>query len=193
MAKKLPEGKIFNDERVTAIAPTTSGLAVTTSGDQPPRTYSHVISTMPLSCLRTVDTSQCEFSWDLQTAIRSLHYSASTKVAIKFKERWWERKGQIGGVSRTDRPTRVVVYPSYGIGSGDTTMIVSYTLAQDASRFGPFSGNRDSEKALLDVILKDLADMHDIKDHNDLHNLVSDHDVWSWDTQESSAGVVQFK
>ncbi|ETW75055.1 hypothetical protein HETIRDRAFT_456507 [Heterobasidion irregulare TC 32-1] len=172
MAQKLPEGKIFNGKRVTAIAPTTSR-------DQPPRTYSHVISTISLSCLRMVDTSHCKFSWGLQTAIRSLHYATSTKVTIKFNERWWERMGQVGGVSNTDRPTRAVVYPSYGIGGTDATMIVSYTWAQDVSRFSPFSGNRDSEKAPLDVISRDLADMHGTKDHNDLRNLVSDHGAFA--------------
>ena len=123
-----------------------------------------------------VDTSQCNFSWDLQSAMRSLSYDAATKVGIKFKERWWERMGQVGGVSNTDRPTRVVVYPSYGIGGTDATMIVSYTWAQDALRFGAFSGNRDSEKVLLDVILKDLADMHDSAARA-VNELVSLHDV----------------
>ena len=177
MAQGLPRGKIVNGKRVTAIAPTSGhNLNVTISGERSPRTYSHVISTIPLSCLRMVDTSQCNFSWDLQSAMRSLRYDAATKVGIKFKERWWERMGQVGGVSNTDRPTRVVVYPSYGIGGTDATMIVSYTWAQDALRFGAFSGNRDSEKVLLDVILKDLADMHDSAARA-VNELVSLHDA----------------
>ena len=137
-----------------------------------------------------IDTSMCSLSWDLQSAIRCLSYDGSTKVGIKFKERWWEKLStpQLGGVSYTDRPTRVVVYPSYGIGGNDATILVSYSWAQDALRLGSFSGGQAKEKILLDVILKDLADMHHIFDYNYLPSLMVDYDVWSWYNYENSVG-----
>lgn len=137
MANKLPKGLLVKGKRVTAISPVFSqadapphAVSVSVQGDGP-REYAHVISTMPLSCLRAVDTSKCNLSYNMQVAMRSLHYDASVKVAIKFSKRWWEDPAlpvgpQIGGVSSTDRPTRVVVYPSYGIGKTDATMIVRY-------------------------------------------------------------------
>ncbi|OSX59667.1 hypothetical protein POSPLADRAFT_1048165 [Postia placenta MAD-698-R-SB12] len=169
MAARLQPGTILRGKRVTAIAPliestdTPTSINVTVAGGES-YTYDHVISTMPLSCLGLVDTTQCGLSWPIQMAIRALHYDASVKVAIKFSYRWWEQSPflQSGGSSSSDRPTRVVVYPSYGIGGDDGTMIVSYTWSQDALRFGALAhGNgSDAERALVDVILKDLADIH---------------------------------
>lgn len=50
------------------------------------------------------------------TAIRSLSYDSAGKVAIKFKTAWWTSEGNMnkhGGVSTTDSPIRVTVYPSW--------------------------------------------------------------------------------
>ncbi|KAH8836149.1 hypothetical protein DL96DRAFT_1454733 [Flagelloscypha sp. PMI_526] len=197
MYNQLPSGSVVNGKRVTAIAlgkpkeDGTMGVDITCAGEADPTTYSHVITTLPFGALQTVDTTDAGFSYNLQTAIRTLSYDASTKVAIKFKQRWWEtRSNQIGGVSNTDSPTRVVVYPSYGIHGNDATMIVSYTWAQDALRFG----SQDA-KILQNVILRDLADMHDIKDaegkrdYSYLPDLVMDCDAWSWYNDENSAGA----
>lgn len=201
MISKIPAKNILNGMKVTSIAPEEedAGIVLTFDGVDKPLTFSHVISTVPFSCFRNIDTSKCDLPWKLKTAIRGLHYDASTKVGIKFKSRWWENlsksqfKGfdQNGGVSTTDRPTRVVVYPSYGIGT-DTgaTMIVSYTWAQDALRFGASCRKgRDSEEHLKKVILRDLADMHGITDYNYLPNLVDDIDAWAWYNHENSAGA----
>lgn len=192
MAKKIPANKILNGKRVTALAPIqlhhkTVGVEVIVQDERLPRQYSHVITTTSLGALRMMDTTCCSFSWDLQSAIRSLTYDDSTKVGIKFKERWWEKCGQIGGISRTDRPTRVVVYPSYGIHGSDATILVSYTWAQDASRQGSFTGSKEKEALLVDVILRDLAEMHQIPYHR-LSSLVEKYDIWSWYDYENTVG-----
>lgn len=93
------------------------------------REYSHVVSTIPLSCLRTVDTEKCNLTYLQKMALRSLNYGSGVKVGIKFKTRWWKKVPEglaeggegwpkvvgEGGVSSTDRQSRVVVYPSYGV------------------------------------------------------------------------------
>jgi monoamine oxidase len=198
LSKPVQRGK-----RVTAIIPVgVPGKKVQsvklTINNKTQAEYHHVVSTIPFGCLRLVDTSQCNFSWDLQTAIRTLHYDGSTKVAIQFKSRWWEKlpAPQIGGVSSTDRPTRTVVYPSYGLHGEAATMIVSYTWAQDAFRTGAMAQGKGSaaETALLDVILKDLTDMHHIKDAHGkpdyayLRGLMKDYHVWNWYSNEFSMG-----
>ena len=138
MAGELEKGTLLKGKRVTAINPVLpkeSGKAtsvyVEVQNEVEKREYDHVISTIPLSCLRTVDMSKCNLTYKMKAAIRALRYDASVKIAIKFSKRWWEEPSllsvpQIGGVSKTDRPTRVVVYPSYGIGEKDkgATMIV---------------------------------------------------------------------
>jgi monoamine oxidase len=189
-------------KRVTAIAPvTTAGTAtsvnvtIACAGKISVRNYSHVISTMPFSCLRMVDTTQCGFDWNFQTAIRALHYDSSVKVAIKFTSRWWESsalaKGpHLGGVSSTDRPTRTVIYPSYGMGdTTGATIIVSYTWAQDALRLGALAQGQcsDAEQLMLQIIIKDLADMHQI-DYTTLWNLKESYKVHDWYADEYSVG-----
>jgi monoamine oxidase len=175
-----------NSTRATALKVTTTSKSGLIDSE-----YAHVISTMPFGCLRMVDTSALEFPWELQTALRTLHYDSAIKVAVKFKTRWWEKlpQPQVGGASRTDRPTRTVVYPSYGIGSEDATMIVSYTWAQDALRIGAYVKGHDSasEQMLLECIKRDLADMHDIKDMSILDHV--DHKIVNWYGDEYSNGV----
>lgn len=209
MALKIPSNKIVNGARVTGLWPAIElvappgppgrpippvpklvGVDVVVKGEAESRRYSHVVTTIPFGALRMVDTEYCNFSWDLQSAIRTLSYDSATKIGIKFKERWWEKltSPQLGGVSKTDRPTRVVVYPSYGIGGSDATIIVSYTWAQDAARQGSFQGNKEKEKLLIDIVLKDLADLHGIYDYTYLPSLLVDWDIWAWYNYENSVG-----
>jgi monoamine oxidase len=197
IADRMANGlNIQYGQMVTAISPQLNGTnweAVNVSiAGTATRTYDHVITTLPFSCLRTVDTSACQFDWNLQMGLRTLHYDDSVKVGIQFKYRWWEtEKNQMGGVSSTDRPTRITVYPSYGIG-GDTgaSMIVSYTWAQDAMRLGSYRQGRQSaaEKQLVQMILKDLSDMHGYTDYSHLQSLVVDWHVWNWYADPYSGG-----
>ncbi|KAG8732220.1 hypothetical protein FRC12_019387 [Ceratobasidium sp. 428] len=113
---------------------------------------------------------------------------------MRFSERWWEKREphQFGGVSSTDRPTRTVVYPSYGMNlSEGASMIVSYTWAQDAFRLGSMAQGKGSpaEKALIAGILKDLADMHKITDATYLPGLMKDYHVYNWYGHEFSMGA----
>jgi monoamine oxidase len=172
-----------------------ASLDVLVAGEDKPRSYDHVVSTLPFGCLRQVDTSQCLFSWKLQTAIRTLHYDTSVKVGIQFKKRWWEeakpKLNHKGGVSSTDRSTRTVVYPSYGIGKEGTgaTMIASYTWAQDAARMGALVQEKGSpaDQLLLDLIIGDLAVMHNL-DPAYLRSLVIDHQAFDWYNEPNAAG-----
>lgn len=97
-----------------------------------PTKYSHVVSTIPLSCLRGVNLAGCELDYGQKTALRSLKYGTGVKVGIKFKTRWWQGKSfkTQGGSSKTDRQSRVVVYPNYGVdGPADSpgVLIATYT------------------------------------------------------------------
>ncbi|RPA94806.1 hypothetical protein L873DRAFT_1792715 [Choiromyces venosus 120613-1] len=101
-------------------------------------------------------------------ALRCLEYGPAIKVGIKFKTRWWQQIpgfGMRGGVSSTDRPTRIVVYPSYGLDDPENAngvLIASYCWTQDASRLGALIKGKgtEEEKVLLDIIYKDLSEMH---------------------------------
>jgi monoamine oxidase len=125
------------------------------------RDYHHVISTLPLSIFRSLDTEECNITYKKKLAFRTLHYDHSVKIAIKFKTRWWEIINKIyGGKSSTDLPIRTIVYPSYGYDAeGGGVLIVSYTWAQDAARMGVLE--KDTQK-LKDLCLSNLAVVHKI-------------------------------
>ena len=163
-------------------------VAVTINNEQA-TVYDHVVSTLPFGSLRLVDTKGCRMPFELQQAIQSLQYGPSVKVAMRFSTRWWETlQNHKGGVSRTDRPTRIVVYPSYGINTDAATMIVSYTWTQDAQRNAAFVKGSVADNVLRDTILSDLADMHEVQ-YEWLVNQYQDHHAWSWDNSEFSVGA----
>ena len=91
--------------------------------------FTHVVSTVSFSDLGTINTDRVPMTYKQRQSIRTLNYDQAVKVAIKFKTRWWEREGlrQNGGSSYTDRQSRVVVYPSYGLDEeGPGVLIVTY-------------------------------------------------------------------
>lgn len=135
--------------RVTAVRPSSNGkhMEVKVAGDDEVRKYAQVICTVPLGCLASINMDECGLTFTQKVAIRSLSYDASTKVALRFEKRWWEtlEKPIVGGVTNTDEPVRVVVYPSYGLNCPKETpppgvMIGSYTWAQDARVSVYFAG-----------------------------------------------------
>ncbi|KDR66559.1 hypothetical protein GALMADRAFT_147787 [Galerina marginata CBS 339.88] len=184
--------KALYSHRVTSIAaseagenrPQTMKIAVAGHPEISARQYSHVISTVPLSCLRMINLDDCGLDYQQKTALRALEYTSAVKVGIKFRTRWWQHDSrfatQTGGASLTDRPSRMVVYPSYGLDDAPDApgvLIVAYVWDQDASRLGSLikskdwdarerqdhgskSSPDDSEKFLLSQIYQDLAALH---------------------------------
>ncbi|KAL2098019.1 hypothetical protein ACEWY4_007226 [Coilia grayii] len=88
-------------------------------------------------------------------ALRSVHYSSSTKVVLSFSERFWERDGIHGGRSITDRPSRFIYYPSHGFSGKGGALLASYTCSDDAALF---NGLRDDD--LMRLVLDDLVKIH---------------------------------
>jgi monoamine oxidase len=196
MANTLsPKGQPVLEKRVTRISlsPLTvmpPKILASVQGEGTPRSFNHIISTITLSALRIVDTEQCHLSYGLKTSMRMLHYGGSVKVGIQFTDRWWEPKHK-GGVSKTDRQTRIVVYPSYGIGdsASGTTMLVSYTWGQDALRQGALVKGQDPspESILRRLIIEDLSEMHGIP-YGTLAAKVKAFHQWDWYGDEFSIG-----
>lgn len=152
MREKLRKGPIRFKFCVSKVAPVRDSRGVTTSlkvtvHNQGTTDYGHVISSIPLGAVRMVDLDECNLSYALSEALRALGYGPSTKVGMRFKTRWWEKLGHVGGVSKTDRCTlwlfyqfmlshltgllsrmsRMIVYPSYGIHDpSSASMLVRY-------------------------------------------------------------------
>ncbi|PFR50342.1 flavin monoamine oxidase family protein [Bacillus cereus] len=115
------------------------------------------IVTIPFSALRFVEIQPYHlFSYYKRRAIRELNYIASTKIAIEFKSRFWERMGQFGGKSITDLPIRFTYYPSYGLHTpGPSVILASYTWADEALTWDSLP---NSER--IRYALKNLAEIY---------------------------------
>jgi len=127
-------------------------------------------------------------------ALRQLNYGPSVKVGLQFKEAWWFTKFQIvGGQSYTDRPIRTIVYPSFGdVKDGKTTtLIASYCWTEDASRLGALIDDKDGDGRLKELVLKDLADIHDVTvDY--LREQLIECKAWSWSHNPYTMGAFAF-
>lgn len=99
---------------------------------------------------------QPPLSVDKMEALRSVHYTSSTKVVLSFKQRFWETEGIRGGKSVTDRPSRFIYYPSHSFpGTAAGALLASYTCSDDSTLFQGMS-----EEELMAVVLEDLVRIH---------------------------------
>ncbi|XP_068441431.1 L-amino-acid oxidase [Clinocottus analis] len=99
---------------------------------------------------------QPPLSADKMEALRSVHYTSSTKVFLSFAERFWESEGIRGGKSITDRPSRFIVYPSHGFpGTAAGALLASYTCSDDSTLFQGMG-----EDELMATVLEDLVKVH---------------------------------
>ncbi|KAJ7804420.1 hypothetical protein B0H14DRAFT_2884116 [Mycena olivaceomarginata] len=78
-----------------------------------------------------------------EMAIRSMFIVPLYKMGMRFKRRFWESTQNaapsLGGQSTTDLPIRWIVYPSNGIESGDSGVLVIYAWMTDATSWTPLT------------------------------------------------------
>ncbi len=113
-AAKLGDRIIYGAE-VKEIRQTGDGvvIAYTRGGDSQKAKADYGVCAMPLNMVSTLQVA--DLAPDIKTAIASIPYSATGKIGLQFKRRFWEEDDQIfGGISRTDQPIAQVVYPSSG-------------------------------------------------------------------------------
>ncbi|XP_034359616.2 L-amino-acid oxidase-like [Arvicanthis niloticus] len=102
-------------------------------------------------------TFQPPLSGDKTYALRSLHYTGASKVALVCNKRFWEQDGIRGGYSITDRPSRFIHYPSHSLPDGKGVLLASFTVDDDSSFFTALKPNQ-----VVDIVLDDLAAVHRI-------------------------------
>lgn len=166
--------------------------------------YDHVISTLPLGVLQSVDTSTLNFDLKKRMAIRSLSYSSSVKIIMKFKTRWWQDANKmngkpiVGGQTYTDLPIRKILYPSYGVNCSDASgaLLVSYTWAQDATRLGsritpktPSQRDIKKEDELIKDVLTQLTQIHGEMVRNEY---TGQYYAFNWNDNQYSMGAFSF-
>ncbi|KAF4980211.1 hypothetical protein FZEAL_3722 [Fusarium zealandicum] len=174
--------------------------------------YFAVFNSTTLAALQRMDLKDAGLLWGTKQAIRALGYGASSKVGMKFRTAWWQKKPfniTQGGVSRTDLPLRVCVYPSYNIreNEGDSwdpekpaVLLCSYTWGQDAQRIGALCSpdTPENEDQLKRTMLHDLALLHANKEcpYKDLLKLLNeqymDHHSWDWYRDQHMSGAFAY-
>ncbi|CAG8614869.1 11731_t:CDS:2 [Scutellospora calospora] len=139
-------------------------------GKKASEVFDRVIVTVPLGIVRHWDLP-LSLSYGKRSAIRELDYGFSAKIFLQFKSRFWEKSpnetganpttsnvGIVGGITYTDLPIRVLVYPSFyqGIPADDPgVLLASYTWSNDAIKYGQYS-----DEEMYELALKDLATIH---------------------------------
>jgi monoamine oxidase len=187
----MPSEMVMKKAPVTAIRPKdvsiVSPLIVTAGGKD--YTFTHAISTVPLTSFAMIDTSGLAISPMQRSAIRQLQYGPATKTGMRFESAWWKEDKQIGGQSFTDLPIRTVVYPSYGDNQESNVLLSSYCWTGDAEKLGSLINAQgaddapiDARKALDELVLRDLAAVHEV----DVEFLCQQHiETHSWDWNHS--------
>ena len=191
-------------------------IAVHVAGENKYREYDAVFNSAPLGSMQRMDLRGLYLNWGTKQAIRSLGYGASCKAAIRFKEMWWMTKFGIkqGGVSKTDLPIRMCVYPSYNIHDNEAdpndpekaprnmpgVLLCSYSWSMEAQRLGTLI-NRDSPKGedeLKALLLDNLAKLHANEEwpYEKLHPLISElydgHYAYDWYTDKGTTGAFAY-
>ncbi|KAK0732313.1 hypothetical protein B0H67DRAFT_525941 [Lasiosphaeris hirsuta] len=156
--------------------------------------YTHVITTTTAPCLGFMDLGDAGLTDMHREAIRTLHYDNVVKLGIKFRRRWWAEDNRItrGGTGMTDRPTRIVVYPSHALNTPEGqpgVLYACYNWGQDAARLGGLSVSSEatSQVAIFDAVMQDLAVMHECPEE-ELRGMVVEYYVHDWNRDRLTNG-----
>ncbi|GJE84140.1 amine oxidase [Phanerochaete sordida] len=201
-----PESIVLN-KRVTSIGldddsdgklATPAPVKVVTDGvDQ--HFFCHVISSIPLPVMRTIDLRKAKLHPMQSNALRQLTYGEAVKIGMQFRTAWWtmafdkDRKpiNIIGGQTYTDSPLRTIVYPSHGdvMDGKTTTLIASYCWTEDAEKLGALIGSCD--QVLVDLVIRELSNIHNVT-VDFLRNQLIDTFAWDWSRDPCTMGAFAF-
>ncbi|HLN10530.1 MAG TPA: flavin monoamine oxidase family protein, partial [Xanthobacteraceae bacterium] len=107
------------------------------------------LCTIPLSVLSQIPMT---VGAPMATAIQAVPYSASIKIGLQFRRRFWEQDESIyGGISYTDLPIWQISYPSTSYGSsGKGVLLGAYSFGPYAYEFTALPPEQRLKKALDD-------------------------------------------
>ena len=191
-------GVIHLNSKVTSIGLSNDGCSVdVVTSDTDLHRFSHVICTIPLTVLCSIDTSKAKLTARQYAAIRTLGYNPCVKVGMQFRTAWWttgvDKDGNplkiVGGQTYTDKPLRSIVYPSYGdFRAGKTTVLIAgYCTSDNAQKLAALVEKVKDHTELTNLVLRDLADIHNVRVEF-LQNELIDTFAWSWSNDPYSMG-----
>jgi monoamine oxidase len=105
------------------------------------------ICTIPVSILSQIPIT---VGAPMKAAIENLSYSASVKVGLQFKRRFWEQDEDIyGGITYTDQPNGTIGYPNYNYFSdGKGVILGAYAFGPAAFEYSAMSPEERIAKSL---------------------------------------------
>lgn len=107
-------------------------------GELHTRRCDFVLCTIPFSNVRQMNLSG--FDHKKLASIRNTFYCPATKVLFHCAQAFWQKDGIKGGASFSDEGVRQIYYPSIKFNpSGDSTLLASYTIGDDADHLGMMS------------------------------------------------------
>ncbi|SDM92179.1 flavin monoamine oxidase family protein [Sediminibacillus halophilus] len=94
-----------------------------------------LLSTVPFPVFQFIEVlPHHTISFTKRKAIHEMHHVASTKIAMQFKNKFWEDQGLLGSNIISDLTTRFTYTPSRGIGTpGPGILLVSYSWGENAT------------------------------------------------------------
>ncbi|WP_321212216.1 flavin monoamine oxidase family protein [Guptibacillus hwajinpoensis] len=176
---------ILLNEKVHRIIQRPQGVEIQTknmkTGKIQTFTSDYVIITVPFSVFQFIEVYPYRsFSFEKWKAIRELHYVASIKIGMEFKERFWEREGLSGANMISDFPNRYTYTPSRTAGEARPgVLLASYSWEDNAMLWNSLS---DDQK--ITQSLEDLAKIHGPKVFDEFLTGVS----FSWSQNQFSGG-----
>lgn len=151
---------VFLNSKVQAISQTENNVTVSYQDWRNPSALTNITADYVLMTTTAKAALFLDFNPPLRAkkmeALRSLHYSTSTKAVLSFSKRFWEDDGIRGGKSITDLPSRFIHYPSHsfpGISGG--AVLASYTSSDDAALLQTLP-----DEELKALVLNDLVKIH---------------------------------
>ncbi|PWT90817.1 MAG: hypothetical protein C5B54_06465, partial [Acidobacteria bacterium] len=144
--------KVLYDRPVRKIAHNPDGVEVTFEEEGSFQTISapYLIIAIPFKVLREIEITP-EFSAGKMKCIRTLSYGHVMKIAMQYKERFWDRPGSVGQRVFTDTRLRRIYHTSIDQ-PGPRGILLSFTSAEDAEKLGQLS-----EKERLQVALQECS------------------------------------
>ena len=125
--------------KVTSIRQDATGVTVTFEDTRQPggtqtARADWCLCTVPLPVLSKIPLN---VGRPMQQAIAAVRYTASVKVGLQFKRRFWEEDEAIyGGITFTDLPLTQLSYPSSGLQSGGKGVLLgAYAFGPHAAEF----------------------------------------------------------
>jgi monoamine oxidase len=104
--------------------------------------------TIPPPVLRSI---AADFATQTRRAIEAVQLTASTKIGLQFKRRFWEEDDKIfGGISQTDDCITQILYPSCGWLGKKGVIVGCYNYGENARELGELPFDQRIERALTE-------------------------------------------